>query len=365
VDLTDYTLAGMDTGDCVVLVLLDLSSAFDTVDHGILLQKLKQCGVNGTALEWLRISVLGPLLFTFYIHDIAAVFEKHKLKYIAYADDLQLMTRTSVSCIGDAFQKLNSCIEDLIIWFKSNSLCNNAKKTECIIFCSKNQINTLQSAPLIKVGTATISSSACVRNLGVLLDQHMSMSAHVDNTCKIAFAHLRNISKLRRSIDNSTCAMLVHGLVLSRLEYCCSLFYGINTSEMKKLQRVIKASIRVVEKLKKSDDVSQFFTSAKYLNMENRITWRICSLVYNALARSAPSNIAAAIQIKERNRQLRSSSNVQLEVTVMKKLIGERAFRSVAPRVMNTMALEEIHLSSIHRFRNHVLSRITARQAGQ
>jgi hypothetical protein len=224
-----------------------------------------------------------------------------------------------------------------------------------IIFCSKSQINTLQSAPLIKVGAATISSSACVRNLGVLLDQHMSMSAHVDNTCKIAFAHLRNISKLRRSIDNSSCAMLVHGLVLSRLEYCCPLFYGINTSEMKKLLRVIKASIRVVEKLKKSNDVSQLFTSGKYLNMENRITWRICSLVYNA----------AAIRIKKRNRQLRSSSNVQLEVTVMKKVIGERTFRSVAPRVINTMALEEIHLSTIHRFRNHVLSRIMDRQVEQ
>jgi hypothetical protein len=290
------------------------------------------------------------MLFTFYIRDIAEIFMKHQIKYIEYADDLQLMEKTTVAGFGGAVAKINACISDLMEWFHENSLSVNNRKTEFIIFGSKNQIATLQPVFSIQVGGETIRPSSSVRDLGVQLDQHMKLTEHIDSTCKTAFAHMRNISRIRRSLDKSTCAMLVHALVLSRIEYCCSLFYGINKKEYNKLQRIIHASIRMVNNIRKTDSVSRYVSSGEWLSMEERIARRVCLITLSALKWSEPSNIAALLKIKNNPYQLRSSCTIQLESSRPKKSIGFRAFRSMAPRIINPLGLKITATASINTF---------------
>ena len=154
-------LSAVDNGCVVVLVLLDLTAAFDTIDHGILLSRLRhRFGVTGAALEWLRPyladrkqliriesdnssptsvpfgvpqgSVLGPLLFTAYITPLGDLIRKYGLEYHLYADDTQIYV--SFPPGGDeqpdALNCLHSCLEEIVKWSQSNLLKLNDQKTD-------------------------------------------------------------------------------------------------------------------------------------------------------------------------------------------------------------------------------------------
>ena len=158
-------LSAVDNGCVVVLVLLDLTAAFDTIDHGILLSRLRhRFGVRGAALDWLRSyladrkqliriesdnssptsvpfgvpqgSVLGPLLFTAYITPLGDLIRKYGLEYHLYADDTQIYV--SFPPGGDeqpdALNCLHSCLEEIVKWSQSNLLKLNDEKTDVVVF---------------------------------------------------------------------------------------------------------------------------------------------------------------------------------------------------------------------------------------
>jgi hypothetical protein len=144
-----------------LLGLLDLSAAFDTVDHGILLQRLRTSfGIDGTVLGWIgsflsgrsqavafqgvtsgytplrfgvpQGSVLGPLLFLLYTADVAAIAERHSVSVHSYADDTQLYASCSAADGPMSADRLLRCIDDVDRWMSSNRLKLNADKTQFI-----------------------------------------------------------------------------------------------------------------------------------------------------------------------------------------------------------------------------------------
>ena len=161
------TLCAIDNNESVILLLLDLSAAFDTVDHSILLSRLRDCfGVNGAAVAWfesyltsrtqfVRVndcrstqrslergvpqgSVLGPLLL--YTLPIADIIKFHKLQYHLYADDTQLYIPFRTDCSYDlslAKRRVEWCVNDIHGWMVNNGLKLNQDKTELVFISSK------------------------------------------------------------------------------------------------------------------------------------------------------------------------------------------------------------------------------------
>ena len=153
----------------VILLLLDLSAAFDTVDHSILLSRLHdRFGVNGTAAAWfesyltsrtqfVRVndcrstqrslergvpqgSVVGPLLYLLYASPIADIIKFHKLQYHLYADDtrLYISLRTDRSYdLSLAKRRVECCVNDIDCWMVNNGLKLNQDKTELVLISSK------------------------------------------------------------------------------------------------------------------------------------------------------------------------------------------------------------------------------------
>ena len=195
----------LSRGEATALVLLDLSAAFDTIDHSTLLNCLQYWfGVGGSALKWFSSylmerfqsvkigstsdlqkllygipqgSVLGPLLFSLYTSLLSTLTAKHKgVKFHFYADDSQLYVHLSHMNASAAFDKLNRCLQDVKEWMSASKLKLNPDKTEFILFGSKKQRERLNVCFPIDILGNPLHPTKSVRNLGVWFDSDFSLN---------------------------------------------------------------------------------------------------------------------------------------------------------------------------------------------
>ena len=186
-----------------LLILLDLSAAFDTVNHSILLSSLAATGICGMALDWNKSylsgrssqvtwvgnvstprplitgvpqgSVLSPLLFSMYTRSLGPVISTHGMSYPCYADDTQLFLSFSPSDT-QVFTQISACLRDIQSWMDNHHLKLNPGKTELIFFPA---LTSPFSDFSISLGEATVTSSPSARNLGVVMDNRLSLSENI------------------------------------------------------------------------------------------------------------------------------------------------------------------------------------------
>ncbi|KAL0153382.1 hypothetical protein M9458_051301 [Cirrhinus mrigala] len=250
-------LLSCDSGNLSILLLLDLSSAFDTVSHKLLLMRLSEIGISGAALAWLSSylmdrqyyitmhnhkspivplklgvpqgSVLGPLLFIIYIMPLGQIIRNYGFQYHCYADDIQIYT----SCRPDSIHQtaaLASCVDELKAWLSSNSLSLNLTKTEILIVGPPTVTKNITNPPRIDLEATSILPSATVKNLGIILDSSLNLDAYISKLSKAAFFQLRRIAKLRTFMSPKDAESLVHAFITSRLDYCNALFFWITST---------------------------------------------------------------------------------------------------------------------------------------
>ena len=258
----------------VILVMLDLSAAFDTIDHDILFDRMENTlGITGPALEWFRSylsgrtlriqidksfselqdilwsvpqgSVLGPLLFLIYLLPLGILIRKHGLELHIYADNTHLylsIKPTSQRAVDIGVEKLECCLTDIYTWMSQNKLKLNADKTEV----TPHQ-RAKVSVPSISVnGEIVPILNKPIGNLGAVFDPSMNMSAHLSKVVKSANYHLRNIGRIRKYLTSESTKGAIISLVTSRLDYCNALLCGITNDLVEKLQRVQNNAARVI-----------------------------------------------------------------------------------------------------------------------
>ena len=233
----DISLA-LGTGKKVVLYLLDLSAAFDTLKHSVLIDRLREIGLQDKALEWFQSylsdrrmavkikehvselqvvkygvpqgSVLGPILFNVYCLPLTTLIRKYGVSYHVYADDTQVYVECDKNDSSSAYATLYACINDIKEWLSSNFLLLNDKKTELIEYNS----NGLNQNNHLVIGNTVIDTQPCVTNLGCVLDVGLVMSGHAARMCKSAYHHLRCIRKIKNCIPMEACKLLAIQLAL-------------------------------------------------------------------------------------------------------------------------------------------------------
>jgi len=177
-------LTAANTRQVTLLGLLDMSAAFDCVDHSMLLQRLERnFGISGLALQWLTSfltdrtqqvtyngtlsklqrllygvpqgSVLGPLLFNLYTADLCTIVESHGHRLHQYADDCQVYVSVPVTDAAADIDRFSRCVADVSTWLSSSRLRLNPAKTVVIWLCGRQQVAN------ISVPSATSVAASC------------------------------------------------------------------------------------------------------------------------------------------------------------------------------------------------------------
>ena len=348
--VTNDILLNMNKQHVTLLVLLDLSAAFDTVDHNILMSSLSMLGLEGTALEWFssylekfnvncgvpQDSCLGPLLFTIYTRSLFDFIKNHLPDVHCYADDSQLNVSFSPKDeLGqdDALAAMERCVEEIRHWMIRNRLMMNNDKTEVLLIGTKQQLVKV-NINHVKVGSANIAPTSHAKNLGVWFDSNLSMSVHITNACSASFFHLYNIRKISKYLSRECKETLIHALVTSRLDYCNSSLYGSSAYLVKKMQRVQNSAARLIFQVSKFNHVTPLLSTLHWLSVKYRIIFKLLIITYKSIRGLVPSYLCSLLSVKKNDRyNLRSRSGLLINHCNVKALVtlGDRSFQCAAP----------------------------------
>ena len=171
-------------------------------------------------------SVLGPIIFTMYAMPLSAIIDSHSIIHHSFADDLQLQMSAPPDRISELLHSKQSCISDVKAWATANMLSLNDNKTELMLVTSK-RTKHLHNLPIsITIENAQITLKQSVKNLGLTLNYHLTMNAHVSNIAQTCYFEQRRLAYICRFLTSTATVTLVSAFVLSRFYYCNSLLFG-------------------------------------------------------------------------------------------------------------------------------------------
>jgi hypothetical protein len=332
----DDVLGEMDKGNVVALICLDMSAAFDTVDHGKLLEVLQnRFGVDGDPLQWFksylssrsfRVSVgdclsetlallcgvpqgslLGPILFLLYIEAVQDIVEPYGLRIKLYADDSQLyvsLVPTDSTGWSEAKVDIEECLAKVKRWMVGQWLKCNEAKTELILLGKRSSLSKVSFDPVISFGGTDIFPSECSgtdgKTLGILLDHNLNLERQVNNVRKQCGLVLRNLWQLHKCFDVTTKIMLVKQLIISRIDYSNILYCGLPGRVLNGLQKLLNACVRFIFNIHgHQDSYTEYFRQCHILPISYRLEFKACLIAYKIVYGTAPCYLQDMVPLDE------------------------------------------------------------------
>ena len=356
----------IDKGKYTGLIFIDLKKAFDTVDHKILLKKLKMYGVTGLEHDWFtsyldnrkqfcRVdgtssgvrgincgvpqgSCLGPLLFLIYINDLP--FSLQKCHVSMYADDTAIFL--SSKSIDDLQNDLNLDLLNLQDWLHANKLSLNVVKTQSLIIGSGPSIRMIENQPdappSFSIGDQDIEMITNTRYLGVQIDSKLNWGKHIDTIKTKANRALGLIKYSKKYLPSDILNKMYRGIVEPHLSYCCSVWGCCSESKLDVLQKIQNRAARIVTSSPYDASAAPIIQNLGWPTISDLIRKETATLTYKSLNSLAPDYLSKLFAkcSDDRERFLRSSET-DLKIPLLKMINGQKAFSYRGPKLWNSL----------------------------
>ena len=287
-------------------------------------------------------SVLGPVLFLLYTSDLVELVRSFGLLAHAYADDLQVYCHMNVGSEQIMVQRFRDCADSVSRWMSSNRLKLNPSKTELIWFYSgRRQLSFVENE--IELFGSRIAPVHNVRDLGVMLDSNMTMSQHVSRVSQNCYFQIRLIRRLGKALSVESKLLLVHALVHSRLDYCNNVVVRLPWSLVQQLQSVLNSAARLIFGLKRFDRITPALMDLHWLPYPQRITYKLCMIMFKCLRGSAPAYLAdycTNTSLVPGRSALRSAAHGDIVVPSHRTDWGSRSFAVAGPSSWNALPVD-------------------------
>ena len=287
---------------------------------------------------------MGPLLYILYTSEIGELLSSCGVLNQIYADDTQAYIHCPATKAPSSVLAMQIAIDSLQSWMSINRLRLNPSKTEFIWLGTRQQLAKIDFSAL-STAFPLFSFSTSVRDLGVILDQELSFTKHINSVTRSCFYQLRQLRVISRSLSSNAAAILVHAFISSRLDYCSTLYAGISKGRIGQLERVHRAAARLIGGIPKTGHVSAYMRDVlHWLPIPQRITFRISSLVWRCLSGAAPlylQELCSPVVYRSTCRMLRSVTQGLLVVPFSRTAtMQQRAFSVVGPTTWNDLPLD-------------------------
>ena len=382
--VSDSIFRYLDTGKSCILLLLDLSAAFDTVDHNILLETIsKEFGIIGRANTWLKSylenrsfqvrynnklsnpqkltcgvpqgSVLGPLLFSMYTSSLSLILQKHNMNFHFFADDTQLwlpFDHKSTVSLNSTLLCFENCLKDVSAWMNSKWLKLNPEKTEMLII-SKSKIENI--AMEINFDGHKIVPSVRAKNLGLNFDVDMSFHTHITTISSSCSYWLRNLYSLKRYLPIDSLLILVHAFITSRLDFCNSILINLPKRDIQRLQLVQNRAARLVTNTKRNDHITPQLFKLHWLPISFRIQYKLLILTHQCIYGDSPDYLSSLVSFNKHNYSTRLSNTISIKIPGnIRSSLGFRSFSYSAAYLWNHLPASLINITSLPKFKTEL-----------
>ena len=381
--VSDEILRACDKGMTTSLVLLDFSRAFDTLDHAMLLAKLKYFGLSERAVklfssyldnrkqrvcidknrsDFLSLgrgvpqgSILGPLLFSLYTSDFCKFLKSCQSHQ--YADDMQIYYSFNSNNIAEAARKINDDLQVVLEVSTCHGLHLNGSKSKILLFGPHKDKVKENANFRIEIGGSLLTPSETTKNLGVMFDTNFRYESHVSGLMQKCYSKLKILYIHKDILSTDIKLRLCDSLILSVVSYCDVVYWpALTIREKTSLQKLQNSCLKFCYSARKFDHVTPLLQASQWLTLDERFRVHLATLVHRVVLNNSPSylfeKLVRGSDVHERSTRHRFRFNVPKHRTAM----FQRSFSYNAIKIYNTLSKEVVSRTSMTTFRRAVRS---------
>lgn len=368
----------MDKKETAINIFLDLSKAFDTLDHNILLEKLKTYGFSNLALKLMQSylsdrkqsveykstlsdlstiktgvpqgSILGPLLFIIYVNDLASASDL--FEPIMYADDTTLSAnlRMFINHENTLDNQINIELGKVNTWLKCNKLALNISKTKAMLFHTRQR---RVEYPVIRLDNHFIEFVDEFNFLGLHIDKYLSWKVHTNIVGKKVSKAVGILCRLKNILPAHALRAIYNSLMLPYFNYCI-LIWGVKSKNLYKIQ---KKAIRILTNSKFNQHTSRLFKQQKILKINDLFTLNLYKFCFKYINNMLPSHLSFELNVETPQEVYRTRQRDMYRLPRIRHEFARESIGYLLPYSLNTMPSnikQKLFTHSFPAFKNYV-----------